>query len=116
MGKQTIYHVVTPAEWQDASYKTYYEPRTFVREGFIHCCEYEQLPHVTSRYFTDHDSIVILCIDSAAVSAPIKYEDLANIGVEFPHIYGRLNLEAVRRVFPMHRAADKQFRFPLQEL
>ena len=107
-----IYHVVTPTDWQDWRDKTYYEPKAFPSEGFIHCCEFQQLQHVTTSYFAGHDNLLVLCIMPERLTALIRYEDLTNSGIPFPHLYGPLNKDAIRRVVRLDRSPDGTFRFP----
>jgi uncharacterized protein (DUF952 family) len=40
-------------------------------------------------------------VDPARLTAPLKYERATDVGDEFPHIYGLLNLDAVTRTIAL---------------
>ena len=62
---------------------------------------------MANRYYrADPRPHVVLDVDLARVSAPAIYEDEAR---QFPHVYGPIEREAVRRVRRMTRAADGTF-------
>src|SRR5690349_8429829 len=86
-----IYHILTATEWKVSSRQPLYVPAAFDAYGFIHCCDAEHLRHVVDHYFRGQKDLVILCIDTAKLAAPVRYEDLNSEGIRFPHIYGELN-------------------------
>jgi uncharacterized protein (DUF952 family) len=98
MDAQVIYHLTTVEEWEDAQDKGIYEPPSYQREGFIHCCTDEQLEGVLQRSFQQHENLVKLFIDPTQLSAELKYDRDEEIQQEFPHIYGPLNLGSVVRI------------------
>jgi uncharacterized protein (DUF952 family) len=104
-----IYHILTSAEWESASRNPFYSPTGFAADGFIHCCHEEQLEYVGKRYFRGQQGLVILCIYTEKVTAPIKNEDSNGEGMLFPHIYGVLNTNAVCKVVPFPSSADGGF-------
>jgi len=108
-----IYHILTSAEWRSASGSPDYSTSSFAVDGFIHCCTAEQLEYVGKRYFRGRQDLVMLCIDSDRVTAPVKYEDLNGEGMLFPHIYGPINTDAVTNVVvALPSNADGTFRIP----
>ena len=107
-----IYHIATSAEWQTGQEEGMYTPAAFDADGFIHLSGLDQIVDVANRYFRGQCDLVLVCIDPEAVKAPIKYEDLANQGQCYPHIYGKLNLDAIIRVIPFHPDPDGSFRIP----
>jgi uncharacterized protein (DUF952 family) len=107
-----IYHILSSAEWEAASHSPFYSPAAFSADGFIHCCNAEQLGYVGERYFRGQQDLIVLCIDTGRVTAPIKYEDLNGEGMLFPHIYGRLNTDAVKTAVNFPPGADGTFRIP----
>lgn len=100
---------MTPSEvWAGQSGAANYRPEAFEREGFVHCTDDEAvLLEVANRYYrADPRSYVVLDVDLARVSAPAIYEDEARW---FPHVYGPIEREAVRRVRRMVRADEGAF-------
>jgi uncharacterized protein (DUF952 family) len=93
-----IYHVVTKASWQNALQQGFYEADSLAKEGFIHTSKAEQVAGVLERYYQDQSNLFLLHIDEEKLTAPLKYELAPSVNEEFPHIYGRLNLEAVAKI------------------
>ena len=107
-----IYHILTSAEWAQASAQPSYAPDGFAADGYIHCCNAEQLEYVSGRYFRGKQDLVVLCIETSKLKAPIKYEDLNREGMLFPHLYGALNTDAVEKVVHFPPNADGTFQIP----
>ena len=93
-----IYHVVTAVNWQKALQQGFYEAESLALEGFIHTSKAEQVQGVLERYYKNQSDLLLLHIDETKLTAPLKYELAPSINEEFPHIYGRLNLDAVIKI------------------
>lgn len=98
MDAPVIYHLTTLKEWEDAQDKGVYEPPSYQREGFIHCSTEEQLDKVMKKHFQQHENLVKLVIDPARLIQQIRYDKNEEDGLEYPHVYGPLNLEAVTQI------------------
>jgi uncharacterized protein (DUF952 family) len=48
-----------------------------------------------NRIFRGSGDLLLLVVDPARLTAPLKYERATDVAAEFPHIYGPLNLDAV---------------------
>ena len=90
-----IYHVTSKAQWQQALAQGYYEVPSLALEGFIHLSKKEQVQGVLERYYQQQTGLLLLHIDEAKLTMPLKYELAPSVNESFPHLYGRLNLEAV---------------------
>ena len=93
-----IFHVVTQTNWQQAVQQGFYEADSLATEGFIHTSKAEQVAGVLDRYYKGETNLLLLQIDETKLTAPLKYELAPSVNEEFPHIFGRLNLEAVIKV------------------
>ena len=93
-----IFHVVTAQNWQKALQQGFYEADSLATEGFIHTSKAEQVAGVLERYYKDQSNLFLLHIDELKLTAPLKYELASSVNEEFPHIFGRLNLDAVIKV------------------
>jgi uncharacterized protein (DUF952 family) len=98
MDASVIYHLTTVEEWEDAQDKGFYEPPSFPKEGFIHCCTKEQLDGVLQRHFKGVENLVRLVIDPLLLNQRLQYDRDEQLQQEFPHIYGPLNLSAVTEI------------------
>jgi uncharacterized protein (DUF952 family) len=92
---KTIFHVTTRKEWEDAILKGYYEAASLATEGFIHCSEAEQVAGVLDRYFPGKFDLLKLSIDPSRLQCELRYEHSPSVDQHFPHVYGRINLDAV---------------------
>ena len=93
-----IYHVITIDAWKAAQQKGFYEAPSLALEGFIHCSWKEQVAGVVDRYYKKQQDLLLLSIDETKANPPVKYELAPTVMEEFPHIYGKLNLDAVINV------------------
>ncbi len=100
------YHLVAAEDWPDEGED--YEPASVAAEGFIHCTDgLDGVVETANRYYrADPRPYLRVAVDLDAVRAPWRYDDAAE---RYPHIYGRLNREAVRDVQPCRRAPDGTF-------
>ena len=93
-----ILHITTNAEWKASVEKGFYEAPSLKDEGFIHCCLSEQLEGVLDRYFQGMQNLVKLEIQTDLLTSPFYYEWSPSVGDTFPHIYGMINIDAVKNV------------------
>ena len=93
-----IYHVVTKKAWSEALAQGWYAADSLYTEGFIHNSKKEQVAGVLQRYYKGQTDILLLHIEEAKLTAPLKYEMAPSVNEAFPHIFGKLNLDAVVEV------------------
>lgn len=105
---ELIYHAAAEADWERRT-ETDYEPDGYRAEGFVHCSSADQLPGVLERFYRGRTDLRVLTIDPAAVTHRVVWEDLYDAGEEFPHIYGPVELTAVRSVISLPCRADGGF-------
>ena len=92
-----IYHVVLPAVWERFKTRPSYQPESLTTEGFIHCSYASQLEGVLERYYSGVEKVLILTIDTDKLLSKLVKEPSTNDEL-FPHIYGRVNHNAVVNV------------------
>jgi len=93
-----IYHVVAAENWQNAVKQGFYEADSLAIEGFIHTSKAHQVAGVLERYYKGQNNLLLLHINENLLTAPLKFELAPSINEEFPHIYGRLNIDAVIKI------------------
>ena len=106
MNLTTVYHLVDPEWWETFANKDYYESETLLEEKFIHLSTLEQVNGTLSNYFKGVNRIFLLHVDASKLTSNLVFEDLFDIGIAFPHLYGRLNKEAVMEVQELLADAD----------
>lgn len=107
-----ILHITSKRRWETALVSGTYTDTSFESEGFIHCSTREQLLGSANDYFRGQPDLLLLCISSSEVEAPIVYEDCYEKGIAYPHIYGTLNVNAVMHVIDFLPNADGSFSLP----
>ncbi len=90
-----IYHVVSKTMWKQALLLGYYEAPSLATEGFIHFSKREQVTGVLQRYYSNAADLLLLHVDENKLAFVLKYELSPSVNEEFPHLFGRLNLDAV---------------------
>ena len=107
-----IYHLTTPDAWHEGQASGEYEAPSLAAEGFIHCSGDEaQTLRVADRLYPGHTGLITLDVDTTLLKAEVK-RDPSRSGEIYPHIYGRINLDAVIRVRPLTLDADGRHQLP----
>ena len=110
-----IYRIVTEDEWRAAQAAGVFNGSADDRrDGFIHFSTAAQAAETAAKHYAGKKELLVLCVDPAALSAPLKWE-VSRGGQLFPHLYGALPVEAVRRVEKLPLAPDGSFVFPKLE-
>ena len=93
-----IYHITTADAWAAAQTVGEYEASSLADEGFIHCSGDEaQTLRVVERLYSGATGLMVLDVDVIRLKAEVKRE-ASRSGEIYPHVYGRINLDAVVRV------------------
>lgn len=96
-----IYHVITRDDWEKAQSEGSYAAASLASEGFIHTSRSHQVAGVLERYYKDQDNLLLLHIDETKLTVPMEEELAPSVNDYFPHIFGRLNLDAVIKAEPL---------------
>jgi uncharacterized protein (DUF952 family) len=112
----TILHICPAAAWRPArAAGGVYAGDTLATEGFIHCSRAEQVQLPANLLFRGRTDLVLLEIDEARLSAPVRYErgDPADPdSARFPHVYGPVPVSAVVAVHDFPPGPDGTFTLP----
>ena len=101
-----IYHLTSRDAWAEAQSEGVYEAPSLADEGFIHCSADEaQALRVAERLYAGATGLQLLDVDTEKLNAEVKREP-SRSGEIYPHIYGRINLDAVVRVRDLDLDAD----------
>lgn len=89
-----IYHVVLPEVWEKFKDGKFYEADSLKSEGFIHCSFGGQLETVLRRYYKGAERVLVLEVETEKLTSKLVREPSTG-GEIYPHIYGRINAEAI---------------------
>ena len=93
-----IYHLTNKTDWAAAQPAGEYEAPSLAEEGFIHCSkDVAQMLRVADRLYGDRTDLQSLDLDLEKLNSTVKYEP-SRSGEVYPHLYGKLNLDAVLQV------------------
>ena len=67
-------------------------------EGFIHGCFKEQFHLIVPRFKGKEENYIVMEIDTDKLISEVRLEFSSSLKQDFPHIYGRINKEAVIKV------------------
>lgn len=107
-----IYHVCPQADWDAALQQGRYQgSEDDRRDGFIHFSTANQLHESVAKHRAGQEGLVLLQVESAALGDALAWEPSRG-GALFPHLYGPLLPQAVKRSWPLPLGADGQHVFP----
>lgn len=98
-----LLHICASGDWRLASDRGEHRPDSLDAVGFIHLSAPEQVHLPANRLYPGRTDLVLLRIDPARLSAPVRWEPgvPADPGsMLFPHLYGPLPIAAVTSVTP----------------
>lgn len=106
-----ILHVTTSKIWNHFQTLPFYETDSLKQEGFIHNCTKEQLLNVIGRHFSSHQVLLLLEIDTEKLINPLVMEE-SYPNDWYPHLYGRLNKDAITKIIPIEADSFGSFAMP----
>jgi uncharacterized protein (DUF952 family) len=101
-----VYKIVAETEWRAAEEKGVFDGSAADHaDGFIHFSSGEQAAETAARHFAGQTGLLLVAIDAHALGETLKWEPSRG-GRLFPHLYGALQLSAVRWTRPLPLGAD----------
>lgn len=101
-----IFHIVLPRIWDAFIGKPSYKAESLETEGFIHCSYKHQMQGVIERYYNDEPELMILHIETEKLRSKLVEEPSTGDEV-YPHIYGRINMDAIVTVDTIYNIQQK---------
>ena len=106
-----VFKIATAAEWAHAvEAGRYTGSPDDLRDGFIHFSSRHQLAGTLERHFAGRNSLVLVCVNAAALGDALKWE-ASRGGDLFPHLYRDLRLDDVlwHKPLPLLEAGTHNF-------
>ena len=101
-----IYKICPASAWREAERQGVYRGSADdSRDGFIHFSTASQVPETLRKHYFGQRALFLVEVDDEALGAGLRWERSRNEEL-FPHLYGELDLGAVKRVLNMHARAD----------
>ncbi len=109
---QIIYKITPQAPWREAEADGRFTGAPIdAADGFIHFSTAAQVRETAAKHFSGQTDLLLVAIDGASLGDALKYE-ISRGGALFPHLYGVLELKAVKWVRPLPLGADGTHQFP----
>lgn len=106
-----IYRLVSREDWQAAQETGAFEGSAHDRrDGFIHFSTASQVRETAAKHYARRADLLLLHVAVSALNAPLRWEVSRNQEL-FPHLYGPLPVNAVRRVDLVPLDADGRHQF-----
>jgi release factor glutamine methyltransferase len=103
-----LVHICSRDEWRQAQRMARYEDSSLEQAGFIHCSQPEQVLEVANRFYEGFSDLVLLWLIPDRLTGDIRWENVDDI--LFPHLYGSINLNAVKSITDFVPDQDGVFR------
>jgi uncharacterized protein (DUF952 family) len=112
MSPTLIYHMCREEEWRTAETAGRYRGSSQdLGDGFIHFSTAAQIETSAATHRAGQRGLLLVAVDPAALGEALKWENSRG-GALFPHLYGALELGAVRWARPLPLGADGRHVFP----
>ena len=104
-----IYKILTEEEWQTSKSLGFINTDLDKEDGFIHCSTAKQLALTLHLYFKEEKSVIICEIETCDLDrSEYSFERVLSNKrpiQEFPHIYGKLNIEQISKTWKLEKEA-----------
>jgi uncharacterized protein (DUF952 family) len=101
-----IYKICSASAWREAERSGVYRGGSDdTRDGFIHFSTAAQLSETARRHFFRQRALFLIEVDADALGDALRWERSRHDEL-FPHLYGELDLGAVRGVYDLHLRSD----------
>ncbi len=108
----TIYKVCPASAWREAERQGAYRGSADdTRDGFIHFSTASQLPGTVVKHFAGQTGLFLIAVDADALGDALKWEPSRG-GELFPHLYGELDLGAVKEILDLRARSDGSHDIP----
>lgn len=82
------------------------------QDGYIHFSTATQLAETLARHYAAMDDLLLLAVDEAELGPSLRWEVSQSRGERFPHLYGALNVTAVKWKHQLARDAQGRHIIP----
>src|SRR5271168_4429868 len=101
-----IYKICPASAWREAERQGVFRGSPVdVSDGFIHFSTASQVAETARKHFFGQTGLFLIAVDADTLGAALRWERSRNHEL-FPHLYGELDLGAVRNVLNMHARSD----------
>jgi uncharacterized protein (DUF952 family) len=108
----TIYKICDTAQWAEAERAGEFRGSGIdLADGYIHFSTASQAAETAAKHFAGMADLVLVAVSAEELDGALKWEPSRG-GALFPHLYGVLQMAAVRWVRPLPLDANGTHVFP----
>jgi uncharacterized protein (DUF952 family) len=112
MTDQLIYKILTQAQWRQAEAEGVFRGAPIdLADGYIHFSSSGQVQGTADKHFAGMNDLLLAAVDAGRLGGKLVYE-VSRGDALFPHLYGVLELAAVKWVKPMPLGKDGRHQLP----
>jgi len=112
MPDRIVYKVLSVAELRQMQRDgVFHGSPADIADGYIHLSCRSELAATVDKYFRGVDGLMLAAVDLSRLGDAVRWEPSRG-GQLFPHIYGRLPVEAVVSVTTLERTPDGAVKLP----
>src|SRR5579872_6458397 len=101
-----IYKICPASVWREAERQGVFRGSPDdISDGFIHFSSASQVAGTARKHFSGQSGLFLIAVDADALGDGLRWERSRNDEL-FPHLYGELDLGAVRGVLSIRTRAD----------
>jgi uncharacterized protein (DUF952 family) len=101
-----IYKICPASAWREAERQGVYRGSADdARDGYIHFSTATQVAETARKHFHGQTGLFLVAVDADALGERLRWEPSRNNEL-FPHLYGELDLGAVRAILDLRSRAD----------
>jgi len=107
-----LVHLCSAEDWSVAQDRGEHRPDSLAVAGFVHLSTPQQVHLPANRLYSGRTDLVLLRIDSARLSSPVRWEPgvpTDPYAMVFPHLYGPLPAAAVMSATPYRPDANGRY-------
>lgn len=107
-----IYKICPASAWREAERQGVYRGSgDDARDGFIHFSTAAQVSETARKHFFGQTGLFLIEVDADMLGKALRWERSRH-GELFPHLYGELDLGAVKRVLNVQARSDGSHDIP----
>ncbi len=108
-----LFHIALKVDWEralaDGSYRVSTLGERLDDVGFIHLSFAHQVKIVADAFYRGAGELLLLELDPAQLTSPVRVEAVPGSPEQFPHLYGEITPDAVIAVRPFIAAPNGFF-------
>ncbi|MDB5244111.1 MAG: hypothetical protein JWP57_4740 [Spirosoma sp.] len=113
---ETLFFIVKKTDWLTYANSLAFSPPSLKKDGFLSLVTPEQVVPMAQKLFQGQDDLLLLKLHISAVDPHLKWETVPGSEHSFPHYYGDLPRQFVRKIYPFQPQQDGKYVFPADPL